>query len=60
MIRHIAIVGVGLLGGSVAKAARAGGLARRIVGVGREAERLRPALEDGTLDAVTTDLDAGV
>ena len=60
MIRELAVVGVGLLGGSVAKAARASALARRIVGVGRDAARLRPALDDGTLDAVTTDLDEGV
>ena len=60
MIRQLAIVGVGLLGGSVAKAARAGGLARRIVGVGRDPERLRPAVDDGTLDTAVTDLDAGV
>ena len=60
MIRQLTIVGVGLLGGSVAKAARSGGLARRILGVGRDAERLRPALDDGTLDAAVIDLDAGV
>jgi len=60
VIQELAIVGVGLLGGSVAKGARAGGLARRIVGVGRDPARLRPALDDGTLDAATTDLDAGV
>jgi len=60
VIRELAIVGVGLLGGSVAKAARAGRLARRLVGIGRDAGRLRPALEDGTLDAVTTDLAGGV
>ena len=60
MIRQLAIVGVGLLGGSVAKAARLGGLARRIVGIGRDAGRLRPALDDGTLDLAVTDLDAGV
>ena len=60
MIRRLAIVGVGLLGGSVAKAARLGGLARSIVGVGRSAERLQPALDDGTLDLAVTDLDAGV
>ena len=60
MIRQLAIVGVGLLGGSVAKAARLGGLARRIVGIGRAPERLRPALDDGTLDTAVTDLDAGV
>ena len=60
MIRQLTIVGVGLLGGSVAKAARSGGLARRIVGVGRDPERLRPAVDDGTLDTAVTDLDAGV
>jgi len=60
VIRELAIVGVGLLGGSVAKAARAGRLARRIVGIGRDAGRLRPALEDGALDAITTDLAEGV
>lgn len=60
MIRQLSIVGVGLLGGSVAKAARSGGLARRIVGVGRDPERLRPAVDDGTLDTAVTDLQAGV
>jgi prephenate dehydrogenase len=60
VIRELTIVGVGLLGGSVAKAARSGGLARRIVGVGRDAERMRPAVDDGTLDLATTDLGAGV
>ena len=60
MIRQLAVVGVGLLGGSVAKAARQGGLARRIVGIGRDTGRLQPALDDGTLDAAVTDLDAGV
>jgi len=60
VIRQLAIVGVGLLGGSVAKAARLGGLAHRIVGIGRDAGRLRPALDDGTLDLAVTELDAGV
>jgi prephenate dehydrogenase len=60
VIRQLSIVGVGLLGGSVAKAARSGGLARRIVGVGRDPERLRPAVDDGTLDTAVTDLEGGV
>ncbi len=60
MIARLAIVGVGLLGGSVARAARARGLASHITGVGRDRERLAPALKDGTLDAVTTDLAEGV
>ena len=60
MIHRLTVVGVGLLGGSVAKAARARGLAREIVGVGRDAGRLRPALVEGALDHATTDLAAGV
>ena len=60
MIQTLAIVGVGLLGGSVAKAARAAALARTVVGVGRDARRLERALVDGALDRATTDLDAGV
>jgi 3-phosphoshikimate 1-carboxyvinyltransferase len=60
VIERLAIVGVGLLGGSVAKAARAGGLAREIVGIGRDAARLQPAVADGTLDRAVTDLAGGV
>ncbi len=60
MIQRLTIVGVGLLGGSVAKAVRSGGLAREIVGVGRDEARLSAALRDGALDRVTTDLEAGV
>jgi prephenate dehydrogenase len=60
VIDRLAIVGVGLLGGSVAQAARATGLARTIVGVGRDRQRMAAALSDGTLDSVTTDLVEGV
>lgn len=60
MIRRLSVVGVGLLGGSVAKAARAQGLAQEIVGVGRDLARLGPAVRDGALDRATTDLGEGV
>jgi len=60
VIQTLAIVGVGLLGGSVAKAARAAALARTVVGVGRDAARLERALGDGALDRATTDLEVGV
>jgi prephenate dehydrogenase len=60
VIERLAIVGVGLLGGSVAKAARARGVARTIVGVGRDRGRLAPAVADGALDHATTVLDEGV
>jgi prephenate dehydrogenase len=60
VIERLAIVGVGLLGGSLAKAARAHGIAREIVGIGRDQNRLRPALADSTLDRITTDLADGL
>jgi prephenate dehydrogenase len=60
VIQRLAVVGLGLLGGSAAKAARAHRLAHEIVGIGRDAGRLQPALHDGTLDRATTDLAAGV
>jgi len=60
MIDTLAIVGVGLLGGSVALAARARCVARRIVGVVRpeeaETTRLRPHL----VDAVYTEISPAV
>ena len=60
MIDRLAIVGVGLLGGSLAKAVRAHGLAREIVGIGRDAGRMQAAVRDGALDRATTDLAEGV
>jgi prephenate dehydrogenase len=60
VIQRLAVVGVGLLGGSLALAARAQGLAREIVGVGRDRARLEAPLRDGAVDRVTTDLAAGV
>ena len=60
MIRRLSLVGLGLLGGSVAKAARAEGLADEIVAVGRERERLEPALRDGVVDRISTRLEEGV
>ncbi|MFI5376095.1 MAG: prephenate dehydrogenase/arogenate dehydrogenase family protein, partial [Candidatus Rokuibacteriota bacterium] len=60
MIRRLSLVGLGLLGGSVAKAARALGLADEIVAVGRDRARLEPARLDGVVDRVTTDLREGV
>jgi prephenate dehydrogenase len=60
VIGRLSIVGLGLLGGSVAKAARAASLAQEIVGVGRNPKSLEPALRARTVDRVTTDLSEGV
>jgi len=60
VIERLAIVGVGLLGGSLAKAVRAHALAREIIGIGRDAGRMAPALRDGAIDRATTDVADGV
>lgn len=60
MIGRLSIVGLGLLGGSVAKAARAASLAQEIVGVGRNPKSLEPALRERAVDRITTDLAEGV
>ena len=57
---RLCIVGVGLIGGSLARAARARGLAGEIVGAGRRRESLERALELGVIDRFETDLAAAV
>lgn len=49
--RTLVIVGVGLIGGSVAAAARKAMPELRIVGIGRSPERLQAAVDQGLLDA---------
>src|SRR6476661_9795137 len=56
----LAIVGVGLIGGSVGLAAKARAAARRVVGVGRNPETLARTRELGAVDEFTTDLAVGV
>jgi prephenate dehydrogenase len=56
----LTIVGVGLIGGSVALAARERSATRRVVGVGRHIESLERAKSAGILDEFTTDMAAGV
>jgi cyclohexadieny/prephenate dehydrogenase len=56
----LAIVGVGLIGGSVGLAAKAQGAARHVVGIGRNPESLERALALGAIDEFTTSLAAGV
>lgn len=53
--RVLAIVGVGLLGGSVALAARANRVASRIIGIGRNAKRLQAAVDAGLIDEFASD-----
>jgi prephenate dehydrogenase len=56
----VAIVGVGLIGGSIGLALRERKLAREVVGVGRHEEKLASAQQAGVIDRGTTDLADGV
>ena len=56
----VTIVGVGLIGGSVGLALRKRGLARNIVGVGRNQTKLRRARRQGAITAATQDVERGV
>ncbi len=57
--RKVAIVGVGLLGGSLGMALRSRKLARRVVGIGRRQAALDRAIAVGAVDEGTLDIRAG-
>jgi cyclohexadieny/prephenate dehydrogenase len=54
-LERLVVVGVGLLGGSVARAALERGVAREVVGLGRNAEKLAAIVEAGMLSDASTD-----
>jgi prephenate dehydrogenase len=60
MFETVAIVGPGLIGGSMGMALRTRGLARHVVGIGRRRKSLSNALEVGAIDAATLDVAEGV
>src|SRR5690554_2710449 len=57
-IPELAVVGVGLIGGSLALALKEGGAVGRVVGIGRGLPNLRRALELGVIDAIGNDFSA--
>ncbi|WP_428623565.1 prephenate dehydrogenase [Sedimenticola sp.] len=59
-IRRLAIIGVGLIGGSLARALRAAGAVGEIVGCGRGAANLQRAVELGVIDSYTHDVGEAV
>ncbi|MDI6703172.1 MAG: prephenate dehydrogenase/arogenate dehydrogenase family protein [bacterium] len=59
-IDRVAIIGVGLIGGSLGLALKKAGFASEIIGIGRNRESLEKACELGAVDWVTTDTSAGV
>jgi prephenate dehydrogenase len=56
VIERLCIIGVGLIGGSLARALRAAGACREVVGAGRNAGNLQAAVELGVIDRYDTDL----
>jgi prephenate dehydrogenase len=55
MIRRLAVIGVGLIGGSLARALRTTGELDEVVGCGRSVGNLNRALELGVIDRFTHD-----
>lgn len=58
--QQVAILGPGLIGGSIGMVLRERRLAEKIVGVGRNIDRLRAAQQVGALTEITTDLATGI
>jgi prephenate dehydrogenase len=54
---RVVIIGVGLLGGSLALAMKQRGLAKCIAGTGRNAQRLQQARNAGLIDEIYTDIE---
>jgi len=59
-INRLAVVGVGLIGGSLSLALKAAGAVGEVVGIGRGQANLDKAMELKVVDRVTRDLGAGV
>lgn len=60
LIQRLCIVGVGLIGGSLARALRAAGEVGEVVGGGRGEDNLRAAVRLGVIDRYHTDLTQAV
>lgn len=60
MINRLALIGVGLIGGSLARALRDAGHVREVIGYGRGLANLQRAVELGVADRVETSLSTAV
>src|SRR6266540_1426854 len=60
LIERLAIIGVGLIGGSLARALREKGAVGEVVGIGRGEANLQKAVELGVIDRFSLDPCAGV
>jgi prephenate dehydrogenase len=59
-VRRLAVIGVGLIGGSCALALKRAGVVGTVVGVGRGESNLRRARDLGVVDEIATDVATGV
>lgn len=60
LIRKMAVIGVGLIGGSLARILREKGAVQEVVGIGRGEANLKRGVELGVLDSYSLDLTEGV
>lgn len=60
MINRLCIIGVGLIGGSLARSLKLAGTCDEVVGYGRNEGRLQRAVELGVIDRYETDIAAAV
>ncbi|MFC1751334.1 prephenate dehydrogenase [Pseudomonadota bacterium] len=56
MIRQLTIIGVGLIGGSLARALKEAGYCHEVVGCGRDATHLQKAVDLGVIDRFSTEV----
>lgn len=59
-INHLTIIGVGLIGGSFARAVRKANLVEHITGCGRNSKNLETAVELGVIDDFSTEISTAV
>jgi len=59
-IKHLVVIGTGLIGGSLALALKQAGLVERVTGVGRSRDNLELAKKRGIVDDWTHDISAAV
>ena len=59
-IKRLAVIGVGLIGGSIALRLKEANCVGTVVGVGRSAGNLRAGLESGVIDEASRDIKSGV
>ncbi len=60
MIRQLTIIGVGLIGGSLARALKQAGYCGEVVGCSRDADHLQRAVDLGVIDRYSTDVGEAV